>query len=119
MWNDEEDDYCLPSGQGSPPPSGYVRPSDLMLESAEVRSESPLNSLIADTAWLNDLPSTSTSMGNYFLVFVGACIYVVTGMIAFLGHLMFQFLNIFNVEFSFMLIFLLFSNALKFLNGLK
>ena len=88
MWNDEEDDYCLPSGQGSPPPSGYVRPSDLMLESAEVRSESPLNSLIADTAWLNDLPSTSTSMGNYFLVFVGACIYVVTGMMAFLGHLM-------------------------------
>ena len=68
MWDEEDDDFCLPSGQGSPP-SGFVRP-DSSAPTIEQDVEIPWISAISDTAWLDDLPSTSTSMGKLIFLFL-------------------------------------------------
>ena len=60
MSDNYDEEYWLQSGQGSPP-SDFVRTTSLVPV-----VETDWASDIIDTAWLDELPSTSTSMGNFF-----------------------------------------------------
>ena len=68
MWDDEEEEYGMPSGQVSPPRVNVQPSNSFPVIECNVVDSSWLNPIL-DTSWLDELPSSSTSMGKYSIDF--------------------------------------------------